>query len=158
MFKFITVAVGGTFDVIHKGHMTLFDKAFSISKHVIIGLTSDKFIKQKNKHVLHNYNMRYIMLKHVLYANFPDKFYTIYKIDDNFGPTLYYKDLDALVVSNDTQNIGYEINHTRRKNGLHDLEIIIMPIIMAVDNKPISSTRIRNSEIDNNGNLNVINK
>ena len=38
MIKFQFVAMGGTFDIIHKGHMALLSKAFSISSNVIIGL------------------------------------------------------------------------------------------------------------------------
>jgi len=158
MSKFISIALGGTFDIVHKGHMALLSKAFSISEHVIIGLTSDKFIKQKNKRILHNYNTRSKILQSIILSNFPNRSYVIHKIDDDFGPTLYQDNIDALVVSNDTKNIGYEINIIRKKMGLNCLEIIIMPIILANDGKPISSTRIRNSEIDNTGNLNIINK
>ena len=35
------VALGGTFEVIHKGHRALFTKAFAMGDEVLIGLTSD---------------------------------------------------------------------------------------------------------------------
>jgi len=38
MKKYDLVAMGGTFDIIHKGHMALLTEAFSISSDVIIGL------------------------------------------------------------------------------------------------------------------------
>ena len=41
--KYDAVALGGTFDIIHIGHIALLEKGFSISKKVIIGLTSDDF-------------------------------------------------------------------------------------------------------------------
>ena len=41
MAKFDLVALGGTFDILHKGHLALLQKGFSISSKVIIGLTSD---------------------------------------------------------------------------------------------------------------------
>ena len=41
--EFELVALGGTFDIIHVGHIALLEKGFSISKKVIIGLTSDEF-------------------------------------------------------------------------------------------------------------------
>ena len=39
MFKL--TAMGGTFDIIHVGHLSLIEKAVSISEKIIIGLTSD---------------------------------------------------------------------------------------------------------------------
>ena len=42
MESFDLVAMGGTFDVIHNGHMALLKKSFSISSKVIIGLSSDQ--------------------------------------------------------------------------------------------------------------------
>ena len=152
--KFTSVAVGGTFDILHKGHITLFAKAFSISQHVIIGITSDKFTTQKQKQILHNYNTREHALKNMITSNFPNSSYAICKIEDEFGPTLYECNIDALIVSNDTKNIGYKINKTRKKLKLSQLKIIVMPIVIAEDGKSISSTRIRNYEIDKNGKLN----
>ena len=41
--------MGGTFDFIHKGHMTLLSEAFTIADKVIIGLTSDEMALRKGK-------------------------------------------------------------------------------------------------------------
>ena len=49
MSKFSLIAMGGTFDIIHRGHLTLLTKAFEISDKVIIGLTSDEFVQKKQK-------------------------------------------------------------------------------------------------------------
>nr|AIF04876.1 hypothetical protein [uncultured marine thaumarchaeote KM3_177_A10] len=49
MQLFDLVAMGGTFDVIHSGHMALLKKSFSISSKVIIGLTSDQLATKKGK-------------------------------------------------------------------------------------------------------------
>ena len=49
MKSFDLVAMGGTFDIIHSGHMALLNKAFSISIKVIIGVTSDQFAVKKGK-------------------------------------------------------------------------------------------------------------
>jgi len=49
MKKFDLVATGGTFDIIHKGHMALLNKAFTISSKVIIGLSSDELVKKNGK-------------------------------------------------------------------------------------------------------------
>ena len=39
------VGVGGTFNVIHKGHELLFETAFTVGDTVEVGLTSDEFAK-----------------------------------------------------------------------------------------------------------------
>ena len=49
MESFDLVAMGGTFDIVHKGHMALLSKAFSISSNVIIGLVSDELAAKKGK-------------------------------------------------------------------------------------------------------------
>jgi len=49
MESFDLVAMGGTFDVIHSGHMALLDKSFSISSKVIIGLSSDQLAEKRGK-------------------------------------------------------------------------------------------------------------
>jgi len=49
MVTFDLVALGGTFDLIHKGHLELLKKAFSISSKSIIGLTSDEMATRAGK-------------------------------------------------------------------------------------------------------------
>ena len=51
MESFDLVAMGGTFDVIHSGHMELLGKSFSISSKVIIGLSSDQLAEKRGKHL-----------------------------------------------------------------------------------------------------------
>ena len=49
MIKFDLIATGGTFDIIHKGHIELLKKAFEISSNVVIGLTSDELAEKKRE-------------------------------------------------------------------------------------------------------------
>ncbi|MEM4736754.1 MAG: adenylyltransferase/cytidyltransferase family protein, partial [Nitrososphaeria archaeon] len=43
---FSQAVVGGTFDYIHIGHLTLLEYAFSVSKKLIIGISSDFLVKE----------------------------------------------------------------------------------------------------------------
>ena len=47
--KYDCVAMGGTFDILHTGHIELLKKSFEIGKFVIIGLSSDSLVKEKLK-------------------------------------------------------------------------------------------------------------
>ncbi|TRO46069.1 phosphopantetheine adenylyltransferase, partial [Candidatus Bathyarchaeota archaeon] len=49
MKKFRKVAVGGTFDELHKGHRVLLVKAFEVGENVLIGLCTDDFVKKMGK-------------------------------------------------------------------------------------------------------------
>ena len=64
MKKFKKVAVGGTFDELHRGHKVLLQKAFEIGDRVLIGLCDDEFVKQLGKpHVTASYKERIEELK-----------------------------------------------------------------------------------------------
>jgi uncharacterized protein (UPF0218 family) len=89
--------------------------------------------------------------------------YTIVPLNDPYGSTLnrgqmtesrkQKSDFDAIVVSEETRPRAVEINTIRTQNGLPGLAIVEIPMVRAEDEDRISSTRIRNGEIDGNGNL-----
>jgi len=153
MSKFKIVALGGTFDIIHKGHLALLQKGFSISSIVIIGLTSDEFAVKKGKKLLHNYSQRLESLKSMINKNFPDSHYEISKLDNDFGPAILKNDVEALIVSEEMIGQGEVLNKLRSQKHLSPVVIIGVPMVLAKDGKRISTTRIKNSEIDTEGNL-----
>jgi len=153
MSQFKLVALGGTFDIIHKGHIALLQKGFSISSKVIIGLTSDELVTKKGKYLLHNYSQRFELLESTIKENFPNSHYEISKLDNDFGPAVLEGAVEALVVSEETTEKGKILNELRRQRHLASVQIVSVPLILAKDGKRISTTRIKNSEIDSAGNL-----
>ncbi|MBT5842815.1 MAG: pantetheine-phosphate adenylyltransferase [Thaumarchaeota archaeon] len=153
MSKFSLIAMGGTFDIIHRGHLTLLSNAFEISAKVIIGLTSDEFAAKKGKIPNNKYEQRLDNLKKIISKDFPNISFQISKLDNDFGPAVLEKEVEALIVSDETSNQGNILNELRLAKNLPPVQIIVVPMFMAKDGTRISTTRIKNSEIDSEGNL-----
>ena len=156
MSKFSLIAMGGTFDIIHHGHMTLLSTAFDISEKVIIGLTSDEFAAKKGKIPNNKYDKRLENLTTSISKEFPNASFQISKLDDDFGPAVLEKEVEALVVSDETSNQGNVLNKLRSEKNLPPAQIITVPMFLAKDGTRVSTTRIKNSEIDSEGNLSSI--
>ena len=153
MSKFSLVATGGTFDIIHRGHLTLFSDAFTISDKVIIGLTSDELAEKKGKAPINKYEKRLENLTEILSKEFPDASFQISKLNNDFGPAVLEKDVKALVVSDETSDQGDVLNQLRAEKNLPSVKIITVSMVLAKDGTRISTSRIKNSEIDTEGNL-----
>ncbi len=158
MSKFSLVAIGGTFDIIHKGHLTLLSNAFDISDKVIIGITSDEFAAKKGKILTNKYDQRFENLTSILKKKFSNASFEISKLENDFGPAVLEKGVEALVVSDETSNQGIILNELRAKKNLPPVQVVTVPMFLAKDGTRISTTRIKNSEIDIDGNLLSIDK
>jgi pantetheine-phosphate adenylyltransferase len=153
MSEFDLVAMGGTFDIIHKGHLTLLSKAFSISTKVIIGLTSDELAEKRGKKTINKYSKRFETLFNTIQTHFSEHSFQISKLDNDFGPAVLEENVQALIVSDETGNQGAILNQLRAEKNLSPVKIVIVPMVLAQDGNRISTSRIKNSEIDIDGNL-----
>ena len=93
-------------------------------------------------------------IRSVIEKNFPKSSYEITKLENDFGPAVIEGSVEALVVSKETSNKGILLNELRVKGNLPPVETVIVPMVLAEDGGIISTTRIKNSEIDSSGNLN----
>lgn len=152
------VTLGGTFDVLHKGHWFILEEAFNVADSVLIGLTTDEFVENmKKSHHVDCYEKRLNELEKFLkQKGFLEKA-EIVPIDDRFGPTVggdpLSDEIDGVVVSEETEPGAEEINRIRVREGKKPLLIVVVSMVLADDGKPISSTRIRRQEVDRYGRL-----
>jgi len=144
------VVLGGTFDILHKGHEALLRAAFEgRPEQVLIGLTTDRFARESRTRV-NPYAVRERILKRFLAARKwrPAR---IEPIDDAYGPADDLPDLDVIVVSAERYPVAVALNETRAAKGLRPLEIRAVPMVLAEDGLPIASRRIRSGVIDREG-------
>ena len=131
MESFDLVAMGGTFDVIHNGHMALLKKSFSISSKVIIGLSSDQLAIKRGKSLVNDYSKRFSLLESTIEKNFPNSSYEISKLENDFGPAVVEGSVKALVVSEETSTKGLHLNELRAERNLPPVEIVVVPMVLA---------------------------
>ena len=149
------VALGGTFDPVHDGHVALFRRAFELGD-VTVGLTSDE-LAPSTRHVeryVRPFEDRKADLEAELstLAEEYDREFEVRRLDEPTGIATEPQ-FDALVVSPETQDGGDRINEIRRERGHDPLRIEVVGHVAAEDGDRISSTRIVSGEIDRHGNL-----
>ncbi len=148
------ISVGGTFDVMHKGHWFLLEETFNVGERAIVGITSDEFVaSMKKKHDVASYENRLSDVKEFLAERGFLKRAEIVPLDDVFGPTIDSDDLEGIVVSEETEVGAEAINKLRVERGKKPLLIFVITMVLADDGKPISSTRVRKQEVDRYGHL-----
>ena len=151
--KYNCVAMGGTFDILHTGHIELLKKSFAIGKFVIIGLSSDNLVKERLKKKINNlYEVRKQNLVKIIDMEVGSNFYEITKLEDVFGPLMFSEKVDCMVASTETSYKGKHVNEVRTRMGLPVIDIVSVELKLAQDGLPISSSRIRANEIDQMGN------
>ena len=150
--KLKIVALGGTFDEFHKGHRALLREAFDVGEHVLIGVSADSLVQRMAKpHLVATYDVRVEEVKGFLRKNGLLDRATIVPLCDSYGVTLTRENLQGIVVSRETETVAMEINRKRKATGLRALQIITIEMVPAENSAPISTTRIRDLEIDREG-------
>jgi cytidyltransferase-like protein len=151
---FREVAVGGTFDVLHRGHKILLRRAFRAGDRVLIGLSRNGFVRRLVKnHQVDAYPERKRELIAFLKKERLIERAKIVPLDDPYGPAIEDSGIGALMVSRMTKKTADKINAIRRRRGLKPLPVVSMNMVLAEDFEPISSTRVRAGEIDREGYL-----
>ena len=137
----------------HLGHESLILKAFQYGDSVIIGITSDEFTKKLNKSGIQPFKERSEALIKFLARKKLLERSSIVPLNDPYGPLTQEPRVCAVIVTDETLPRAEEANKIRSDKGLNMVRIYVIQFIKAKDGGFISSTRIRNKEIDDKGNL-----
>jgi phosphopantetheine adenylyltransferase/uncharacterized protein (UPF0218 family) len=152
MKKYKYSILGGTFDRFHSGHKALIKAACLQSEKVDIGITIEKFYKNKVlAHIIEPYTDRESAVKNFLEQNGFKEKVTIIQLEDIYGNGLKNKAIDAIFVTQDTVRNAELLNEKRKQQNFPQMEIVIIPFTLSEDGKPITAERIRRGEIDREG-------
>ncbi len=146
----IKVGVGGTFNVLHRGHRRLLETALMNGDELAVGLMSDAYCREHKVTVL-PYRQREEALR--AYLEPRTTRFDIVPLDLKEGTAPEDPMLDVLVVSQETQALGSRINDLRLHNGLSPVKLVVVTYVLADDYRPISSSRILDGEMDPEGRL-----
>ncbi len=146
-------AVAGTFNVLHDGHKALLERAFSLSDHVRIGITTDRMAAVARTRI----NPYYLREKAVEeYLRSMNREAEIFPIDDMYGPKDRMIDVDVLVVSEETFDNGRKVVEWR--SGISDkvLELSVVSLVKRKDGNKISSTDIMDGICSRDGSIDAV--
>jgi pantetheine-phosphate adenylyltransferase len=147
------VCIGGTFNPLHKGHKLLIEKAFEVAGKqgsVFIGITTGEIVKGKMD--VESFEERKKDIEKYLHEKDFIKRAIVKPIIDKYGPSIE-EEFDAIVISPETRKTAEEINEKRKKKRKKPLKIIQISFVLTENGHPISSSRIRKHEIDEDGRL-----
>ena len=109
--KYNTVFLSGNFNVLHSGHLRLFNEAKKIGKRLIIGVYGDKF--QENKNAIKQ-NLRLNNLKHILDIRKPQK--VIFESDESLVVDPYSAKLIVTLFESLSKRNQFELTRLLNKN------------------------------------------
>lgn len=155
MVKFNLVVCGGTFDLFHAGHKAFIQDALNISEKVLLGITDDSYIQTfKNNLGIEDFQARKFAVERFLDLIHATDRVQIVGIGNAYEPYLETStNYQAIVVTNQTEQVARDINLKRLQNNIPQFEVVVSVMKKAQDGGLISSTRIRNGEINRSGRL-----
>lgn len=138
------VGMGGTFDHLHEGHKYLIETALKVSNNVVLGLTTQKMLKNKKfAEKLEDFEIRKKNIEKFLQSIDALDRVEIIELNNPYGPPIKEPEYEGLVVSQETFLNAIRLNELREANGFKPLVMIIIPMIMGKDDIRLSSTAIR---------------
>ena len=141
--------IGGTFDRFHDGHARLIGISLDSCASLEVWLTSDSSARSKDSRVL-SWEERCQGIRDRMAPESPERI-SFGVLEDPYGPAPTHLEAGAIICTPETRPRCDAINSMRLQNQLQPLEVIEVQHLRAWDGGPLSSSRIRNGEIDRAG-------
>jgi len=141
--------IGGTFDRFHDGHARLIERSLDACISLEVWLTSDSSAHSKDPRIL-SWGERCQGIRDRMAPASSERI-SFGVLEDPYGPAPTHLEAGAIICTPETRPTCDEINSMRLQNHLQPLEVIEVEHLMAQNGEPLSSSRIRNGEIDRAG-------
>jgi len=142
--------IAGTFDHLHKGHQKLLTIALKSAQTISCGLISNNLTKNKSlPSLIQSSPIRQQTLNR-FFSSYSNSI-NLFPLTHPLKPAITSTKFDSIIASTNTQNTVNQINQLRLKNHLKPLKPIIIDLIKSSDNQSLSSTRIRQGQINRQG-------
>jgi len=150
------IIVGGTFDVIHKGHKALLDKAiqlaYCLDEKLVVTVAED-LISVLKSHPINTYEDRKVAVECYILDQMLPVDYKIYKLHNHPSRKI----IDEMTMANSVTIVVSEESYAGAlfimKECNIKMTVVIIPMVIAEDGFKISNTRIRENKINLDGNV-----
>lgn len=144
------IALGGSFDHFHLGHQEFISFAAQFAQRLHIGISDEKLVNTKtNSELIEPFEIRrravmsYCQKKAIICQTS--------KLLDPYGPTLEETQIEALAATAETIRGCDKINEIRTAMGNKALPVHICPWVKDESGEILSSTSIRNGQVNRTG-------
>jgi pantetheine-phosphate adenylyltransferase len=131
LFRYKTTCIGGTFDYVHSGHRLILTLiALITDKFIKVGVSSDTLLTSHEKCYAGYIERAGEVLKFLKSLN-PHVNVEIYELDNPIGLCGSSTDIDACILTRESEAGGILINEKRAANGLSPLKMIFVDQVVA---------------------------
>ncbi|KAG5519602.1 hypothetical protein PMAC_001757 [Pneumocystis sp. 'macacae'] len=149
--RYRKVAVGGTFDHLHAGHKVLLTmSAWISSERVMCGVSDEKMLETKKyKEWIEPIENRIENVQRFFNIINKRLLCSVKPIYDIYGATITDKDIEAIVVSEETRKGGEMVNEERLRRNMKALDLFCIKVIPDIEGSDLklSSMSIREKMI-----------
>ncbi|XP_024960391.1 phosphopantetheine adenylyltransferase-like [Cynara cardunculus var. scolymus] len=143
------VVLGGTFDRLHDGHRLFLKAAVELARdRIVVGILDGPMLSKKQfAHLIMPIEQRRKTVEDYIKSIKPNLAVQVIHITDPYGPAIVDKDLEAIVVSQETLPGGSLVNKKRAERGLSQLKVEVVNLVSEESSgEKLSSTTLRKQE------------